>query len=138
MASTHPSSMQKAPAGGIRAVTHLFNPLAMLLAGTRLFPLYAVLEHRGRRSGKLFRTPVVARKVDDGFIVPMPWGEGTDWYRNVRAARQATIRWKGRTYPVDHPEVLEGDASRASFSRFQQGGMTRFGIRQVLHLHHST
>jgi deazaflavin-dependent oxidoreductase (nitroreductase family) len=108
----------------------------MRLAGTRIFPLYGVLEHRGRRSGKVFHTPVVVRPTSDGFVVPMPWGVGTDWYRNVRAAGQAVIRWNGRVYPVDRPEVLDAEAAGASFSPSQRAGMTRFGIRQVLHLHH--
>ena len=73
---------RKAPRGMIR----LFNPLALRLAGTRLLPLWGVLEHRGRRTGTAFRTPVVVRPVADGFLVPMPWGERTDWYRNVCAA----------------------------------------------------
>jgi deazaflavin-dependent oxidoreductase (nitroreductase family) len=114
----------------------LFNPVAMLLAGTRVFPLYGVLEHRGRRSGKVFRTPVVVRPTRDGFIVPMPWGEGTDWYRNVRAAGEAVIRWNGRTYPVDRPEVLDSESARAYFSPMQLSGLTRFGIRQVMHVQH--
>jgi deazaflavin-dependent oxidoreductase (nitroreductase family) len=121
--------------GGFRLVTRLFNPLAMRLAGSRVFPLYGILEHRGRRSGKSFRTPVVVRRVADGFVVPMPWGEGTDWYRNVRAAGAATIRWNGATYQVDRPEVLDTEAARGGFSSTLQAGMTRFGIRQVLHLH---
>jgi deazaflavin-dependent oxidoreductase (nitroreductase family) len=107
----------------------------MRLAGTRIFPLYGILEHRGRRSGKSFRTPVVVRRVRDGFIVPMPWGEATDWYRNVRAAGTASIRWKGVIYQVDRPEVLDTEAALGSFSSTQRAGMTRFGIRQVLHLH---
>jgi deazaflavin-dependent oxidoreductase (nitroreductase family) len=107
----------------------------MRLAGTRFFPLYGVLEHRGRRSGKVFRTPVVVRPTSDGFVVPMPWGEGTDWCRNVRASGQAVIRWNGRAYLVDRPEVLDAEAAGASFSPSQQAGMRRFGIRQVLHLH---
>jgi deazaflavin-dependent oxidoreductase (nitroreductase family) len=110
----------------------------MRLAGTRIFPLYGVLEHRGRRSGKVFRTPVVVRRVGDGFIVPMPWGEGTDWYRNVRAAGEAMIRWNGRTYRVDQPEVLETEAASGNFNPTLRAGMRRFGIRQVLHLRHRT
>jgi deazaflavin-dependent oxidoreductase (nitroreductase family) len=133
--STSTSTSQHKP-GAFRLATRLFNPLAMRLAGTRIFPLYGVLEHRGRRSGKQFRTPVVVRPTSDGFIVPMPWGESTDWYRNVRAAGGAVIRWNGRLYPVDRPEVLDTDAVRGSVSPFQQKGMTRFGIRKVLHLQH--
>jgi deazaflavin-dependent oxidoreductase (nitroreductase family) len=121
--------------GGFRAATRLFNPVAMRLAGTRIFPLYGVLEHRGRRSGKVFRTPVVVRRVGDGFIVPMPWGEGTDWYRNVRAAGEAVIRWNGRTYRVDQPEVRDAEAASGNFNSTLRAGMRRFGIRQVLHLH---
>ena len=121
---------------GFPLATRLFNPLARLRAGTRILRLYGVLEHRGRRSGKLFRTPVVVRPTVDGFVVPMPWGEGTDWYRNVKAAGQAVIRWNGRTYRVDRPEVLDAEAARAIFSSTQQAGMTRFGIRKVLHLPH--
>ncbi|HET6317792.1 MAG TPA: nitroreductase family deazaflavin-dependent oxidoreductase, partial [Chloroflexota bacterium] len=68
------------------ALTRVFNRLALPLAGTRALPLYGVLVHRGRRSGKTYRTPVVVRPTADGFIIPLPWGEGTDWCRNVRAA----------------------------------------------------
>src|SRR6478672_10189303 len=94
----------KSNGGGIRAAAKLFNPLVLAFAGTRLMPLYGVLEHRGRRSGKTFHTPVVVRPISDGFLVPMPWGETTDWYRNVRAAGECVIRWKGRDYRMAQPE----------------------------------
>src|SRR5262245_47805752 len=81
-----------------RSLTRLFNPLVLLLAGTPFLPLYGVITHHGRRSGRTFRTPVVVRPTADGFVVPMPWGERTDWYRNVRAAGACVIRWKGRDY----------------------------------------
>jgi deazaflavin-dependent oxidoreductase (nitroreductase family) len=136
MATSQTAAGRQRERGAFRLASRLFNPLAMLFAGTRIFPLYGVLEHRGRRSGKLFHTPVVVRPASDGFIVPMPWGEGTDWYRNVRSAGEAVIRWNGRTYPVDRPEVLDAKAARSYFSPSQQAGMTRFGIRQALHLHH--
>src|SRR5689334_6707649 len=86
------------------SATQVFNPLVLLLAGTRFLPLYGVITHRGRRSGKVFHTPVVVRPTSDGFVVPMPWGEQTDWYRNVRAAGECVIRWKGRDYSVCEPE----------------------------------
>jgi hypothetical protein len=55
----------------------LLNSLVLRFAGTRFFPLYGVIEHRGRRSGRIFHTPVVVRPLADGFVVPMPWGERT-------------------------------------------------------------
>ena len=71
----------------------------------------------------------------DGFVVPMPWGEGTDWYRNVRAAGECVIRWKGRDYPLAQPEVLDATAAQAAFSASQRAALVRFGINHVLRLH---
>lgn len=85
----------------------LVNRLVLSIAGTRFFPFYGVIAHRGRHSGKIYRTPVVVRGIRGGLVVPMPWGETTDWYRNVRAARGGVIRWKGRDYPVAQPEIIE-------------------------------
>lgn len=122
--------------GGVRALARVLNPLILTLAGTRLMPLYGVIEHRGRRSGKLFHTPVVVRPTDDGFVVPMPWGEGTDWYRNVRAAGGCVVRWKGRDYPLTQPEVVDAAAAGAEFGGFQRMMMGRLGIERCLRLRH--
>jgi deazaflavin-dependent oxidoreductase (nitroreductase family) len=119
----------------VRGVTRVVNPLVLKLAGTRLLPLYGVIEHRGRRSGKVYRTPVVVRRTSDGFIVPMPWGEHTDWYRNVRAAGECVIRWKGRAYSLVQPELMDDPtAARASFSAIEWAISTRLGINHYLHL----
>ena len=132
--TTTASAHRRSP---LQALTRLFNPLTMRLAGTRIFPLYGVMQHRGRRSGRLFRTPVVVKATRDGFIVPMPWGEGTDWYRNVHAAGECTIRWKGRDYPLVDPQVITNAPHNApEFSRFERSMMTRFGINLAVHLRH--
>ena len=123
---------------GLRLAARLINPLVLRLAGTRLLPLYGVIEHRGRRSGKLFHTPVVVRPVPGGFIVPMPWGERTDWYRNVRAAGACVVRWKGRDYPLVQPEVIDAADARAAFGSTTQALLPRLGIRQCVRLRHRT
>jgi deazaflavin-dependent oxidoreductase (nitroreductase family) len=130
--SSRPRLQQSLLQNGMRP----FNRLVLLLAGTRFLPLYGVISHRGRRSGKVYRTPVVVRPTSDGFIVPMPWGESTDWYRNVRAAGECTIRWKGRDYSLVDPEVI-GDAPAAApgFGALERAMMNRLGIRQALRLH---
>jgi len=121
----------------IISLSRLFNPLVLTLSGTPFLPLYGVITHHGRRSGTAYRTPVVVRPTRDGFVVPLPWGETTDWYRNVRAAGGCVIRWKGRDYPMDQPELISDPAAvRASFSGFERAAMSRFGIKQVLRLRH--
>jgi deazaflavin-dependent oxidoreductase (nitroreductase family) len=108
--------------------------LVLSLAGTRFLPLYGVIEHHGRRTGKSFRTPVVVRPTADGFVVPMPWGTSTDWYRNVREAGGCVIRWKGRDYQLVQPEVIDAATAGAAFSTWQHAMMARFGIAHCLRL----
>jgi deazaflavin-dependent oxidoreductase (nitroreductase family) len=117
-----------------RAASRLFNQLAMLVAGTRWLPLYGVITHRGRRSGNYFQTPVVVRPFKGGFIVPMPWGEGTDWYRNVRAAGECMVRWNGKSYRVSHPEVVDTASVAEHFGSIQRAALSRFGIVRCLRL----
>jgi len=138
MSVTHAAPTPRAQ-GGVLVATRLFNPLVLALAGTRLLPLYGVITHRGRRSGKAYRTPVVVRPISDGFIVPMPWGERTDWFRNVRAAGECVIRWKGRDYALVQPEVVETAATAsAGLGVLVRAPMTRFGITHCLRLRHRT
>ena len=135
MSVAHTASQPRSH-GAMGVLARLLDPLVLKLAGTRLLPLYGVIEHQGRRSGKTFRTPVVVRPTDDGFIVPMPWGETTDWCRNVRAAGGCVIRWQGCRYALTQPEVISAAAARESFGSTQRAAMTRFHIEVCLRLRH--
>lgn len=131
-------SHARRPNNAFLALTRVFNRLSIRIAGTRLFPLYGIIEHRGRRSGKVFRTPVVVKPTTDGFIVPMPYGERTDWYRNLMAAGGGAIRWNGREYRVTNPEVIHNAATNApAFGAFERSAMRRFNINMALHLRHT-
>jgi hypothetical protein len=67
----------------------ILNPIMMRTAGRRHW-YAAAIRHKGRRSGKEYATPVIAQPTrQGGFIVPLPYGEGVDWLKNVRAARRA-------------------------------------------------
>lgn len=85
---------------------HVLNPAMLTVAGRRYW--YAsTIQHTGRKSGKRYTTPIVAVPVTDGLVVPLPYGTGVDWLRNVRAAGSATITCKGQTYHVVRPEVVD-------------------------------
>jgi deazaflavin-dependent oxidoreductase (nitroreductase family) len=51
--------------------------------------------HRGRRSGRRYRTPVLAFRVDDGYVVALFYGADRDWVRNVLAAGGCTLSGAG-------------------------------------------
>jgi hypothetical protein len=64
-----------------RAVT---NPIQLQYAW--LLPPWAVILHRGRRSGRLYRTPVNVFPRPGGCVVALTYGPQSDWVRNVLAA----------------------------------------------------
>ena len=85
---------------------HALNPAMLQLAGRKHW--YAsVIRHTGRRSGRRYATPVVAEKIDGGFLIPLPYGQRVDWLRNVIAAGQATITNGGETHEVTRPEIID-------------------------------
>jgi deazaflavin-dependent oxidoreductase (nitroreductase family) len=85
---------------------HVLNPAMMALAG-RHYWYAAVIRHTGRNSGKHYSTPVVAVKLPDGIVVPLPYGSGVDWLRNVLAAGSTTITANGHTYSVVRPKIVD-------------------------------
>lgn len=88
------------------------NRVARRFAG-RIPPL-ATLEHRGRTSGTVYRTPVVVfRDGDDGFVVALTYGPGTDWVRNVLAAGGCTIESGGHHIALIDPRLTPGTAPQA-------------------------
>ena len=82
---------------GPPATVKQFNRIALSLAGHRFFPLWAVLRHRGRKSGKEYAVPLAVIPTETTFIIALPWGRETDWVRNVRATGRCEVRWKALT-----------------------------------------
>lgn len=80
------------------------NPLARTFAG-RLPPM-ALVEHRGRRSGREYATPIMAFPAGTGFAVALTYGPDRDWVRNVRAAGGCILIRAGRCIPLTNPTLL--------------------------------
>lgn len=71
-------------------------------------PPWAVVVHKGRKSGRSYRTPVLSARSDDRFTVVLFYGADTDWVRNVLSANEATVIRANRTYSLANPRVLPG------------------------------
>jgi deazaflavin-dependent oxidoreductase (nitroreductase family) len=112
---------------------YLLNPAMMQLAGRRHW-YAAVIRHTGRRSGRNYATPVVADRVADGFILPLPYGTGVDWLRNVLAAGHATITVGGQTYDVAEPEIIDSASAAPQLSPRRRRAFQRFGIDSFVKL----
>jgi deazaflavin-dependent oxidoreductase (nitroreductase family) len=96
------------------------NPIMLPLAGKRWNPIFAVAEHRGRKSGRQYATPVAARRVEDGFVIALAFGAQVEWHRNLVAAPGGTIRWHGRAYPVGTPERIDMATALTAFLLIQR------------------
>jgi len=88
------------------------NPAVLKIAGSTRSP-YGVIHHVGRRSGRLYSTPVVADPTADGFVIPLPYGKDVDWLHNVQAAGQCTITWYGNEYKMHEPELIDAPTAIA-------------------------
>lgn len=105
-----------------RAVTnHLARPLAARVPGM------AVVIHRGRRSGREWRTPVMVFRSGGGYLIALTYGRGSDWVRNVLAAGGCDLVIRGRRRRLHDPEVLH-DESRAAA---RQPALAVLGLMRV-------
>lgn len=118
----------------LRVATRLFNPLLGRLAGRRNLPFFAVVHHQGRRSGRAYATPTNARRIADGFIVPLTFGEGADWYRNVLAAGGCVVEWNGVMYPLVGPEIIDRATAQSAFSPLERMLLPVIGIERFVRL----
>jgi deazaflavin-dependent oxidoreductase (nitroreductase family) len=116
----------------LKALTKVFNPLAMPIARLGLISVWGVVRHTGRRSGRTFSTPIALTATREGFVIPLPWGEKTDWCRNVRAANGGVVRWGRHDYTVRDPEVIDRAAAAPAFSPPLRRLLPVLGIERFL------
>lgn len=108
----------------MRRVNRVFtNPLIGTFAW--LVPPLAIVHHRGRKSGKAYRSPVVAFPTGRGFVVPMTYGRDVDWGRNLVAAKGGEIEQLGRRVRVRNPRIVGIEEAYAQLPP---------GVRQALRL----
>jgi deazaflavin-dependent oxidoreductase (nitroreductase family) len=110
---------------------YLLNPLMLRLAGRKNW-YAAAIKHTGRRSGKQYTTPVVAERITDGFVIPLPYGTSVDWMQNIRAAGRATISSQGENYDVVQPEIIDAAAALPLLSARRRRTFERVGIEGYL------
>ena len=114
--------------------TPVLNRFVTRIAGRRYVPLYILLRHYGRRSGRAYATPVVGLRVAGGFAIPMAFGEGADWYRNIVVAGGATIRRHGTEHQLVNPAAIDPDSVGSPFPGWQKRVFRALGIRRFLFL----
>jgi deazaflavin-dependent oxidoreductase (nitroreductase family) len=87
-----------------RDLNPLFQPVA------RRLPPFAVLHHRGRRSGRSYDAPVQAYHTSDGWLVALAYDHNSAWVLNLLAADGGEMTRAGRRYRISRPRRVGREA----------------------------
>src|SRR6202521_2094041 len=88
------------------------NRITGLFAGW--LPGFGILTHLGRKSGRVYRTPINVFRVPTGFIIALTYSSQSEWVKNVLAAGGCELKTRGKKYQLSAPNVVR-DPTRRRF-----------------------
>jgi deazaflavin-dependent oxidoreductase (nitroreductase family) len=88
-----------------RHIVHRFvNPITRPVA--KRLPAFAVLTHRGRTTGRTYRTPINVFRHGNDFVFFLTYGSDVNWVKNVLATGSCSIETRGRVVDLVEPELI--------------------------------
>ncbi|HYZ67029.1 MAG TPA: nitroreductase family deazaflavin-dependent oxidoreductase [Mycobacterium sp.] len=106
----------------VKYVNPVIKPLARFLPGM------ATIEHRGRKSGKPYKTVVSAFRKGNTIAIALGHGK-TDWVKNVLAAGEADLHFTRKDVHLVNPRIVpagSGADGLPFMARVQAGRMAIF------------
>jgi deazaflavin-dependent oxidoreductase (nitroreductase family) len=92
-----------------RAIT---NPISCRFAAR--LPGFAIIANVGRKSGKVYRTPVNVFREKGRFLIALTYGRDSDWVKNVMAAGGCEITTCRGSYQL-HTPIISHDPTHRRF-----------------------
>jgi len=83
----------------VKYLNKALKPIARYLPGT------ATIEHRGRKSGKTYKTIVTPYRKGNTLAIALAHGK-TDWVKNVLAAGEADVHYARRDLHITNTRLL--------------------------------
>jgi deazaflavin-dependent oxidoreductase (nitroreductase family) len=80
------------------------NPITRPVA--KKLPTFAILTHRGRKSGRTYRTPINVFQRDNYYFFFLTYGSDVQWVKNVLATGSCSIETRGRVVELVEPELI--------------------------------
>jgi deazaflavin-dependent oxidoreductase (nitroreductase family) len=96
-------------------------------------PGMGVVIHRGRRTGRLYQTPVTVFPAGDGYVFALTYGPDTDWVKNVLAAGGCELRTRGHATRLTAPRLYH-DQSRRGIRPVERQVLRLIGAADFLRL----
>ena len=126
--------MKQALLDRIRVINkHVTNKILIHIAGKK-FGHFAILSHVGRKSGKIYRIPIIAEPIKNGFVIALTYGKKVDWYENVMAKGGCSLNWKNKEYFLINPEFIDKEIGLMAFPAIFRSGLRKMGIQHYLRL----
>jgi deazaflavin-dependent oxidoreductase (nitroreductase family) len=72
-------------------------------------PGFGVVVHVGRRSGRIYRTPVNVFPTTTGYVIALTYGTDTDWVNNVLAAGGCGLLTRRRRVTLIAPRLFHDE-----------------------------
>lgn len=73
---------------------------------------FALLTHVGRKSGRVYQTPVNVFRTREGFVIALTYGSEAGWVQNVLAAGGCRLESRGVQYHLSQPLIVHDPARR--------------------------
>ncbi|MFC5503494.1 nitroreductase family deazaflavin-dependent oxidoreductase [Lysinimonas soli] len=105
--------------GWLFTIKHSLNRLTGRMA-RRGSGHFSIVRTVGRKSGKTFETPILARPIEGGFVCELTYGPEVDWYRNLVAANGGEIVHDGVTTRIVGLGPMTTAEGMAAFTPFQR------------------
>jgi deazaflavin-dependent oxidoreductase (nitroreductase family) len=87
------------------------NHITRRFAGS--LPGFAIVTHRGRRSGRTYQTPVNVFRDGDRYVFALTYGADSDWVQNVIAAGGCKIKTRRESFELRDPLRFADPTRRA-------------------------
>lgn len=110
-----------------RYTNRLIEPLARRFSG------FAIIVHRGRTSGRVYRTPVNVFHDGSSIIVALTYGPDADWVKNV-AAGGGICEIDDTAVPITQAEIVDRDAAWHTLPLIVRGVLRVADVRDFYRL----
>jgi len=112
---------------------HFTNKVLIHISGKK-FGHFAILSHVGRKSGKLYRIPIIAEPIENGFVIALTYGVKVDWYKNVSAYGGCSLTWKKKEYTLINPAFIKKEIGVTAFPKVFRSVLRKKDIQYYLKL----
>jgi deazaflavin-dependent oxidoreductase (nitroreductase family) len=96
-------------------------------------PGFGILTHIGRKSGRVYCTPINVFRWSEGFLIALTYGSESEWVKNVLATGRCRIETRGVQYELFAPKVVH-DPTRQRFPWIVRFVLMLIGAEEFLQL----